>query len=138
MRLDLTKRADYAIRAMLALAESGEGERLSARQIAAARGIPAQILPRIMSDLGRAGLVVSVAGRTGGYELAKARSSVSLLDVIQAVEGDAHRRTCVLRGGACRSNGVCDVHEAFSAAQDALLSSLSGATLETLTRAEPA
>jgi Rrf2 family protein len=138
MRLDLTKRADYAIRAMLALANASEGERLSARQIAAAQGIPAQILPRIMSDLGRAGLVVSVAGRTGGYELARARASVSLLDVIQAVEGDAHRRTCVLRGGACRFAGVCDVHDAFYAAQDALLSSLSGATLETLRRGEPA
>jgi Rrf2 family protein len=137
MRLDLTKRADYAIRAMLALARAGEGERLSARHIAAEQGIPGQFLPRIMTDLGRAGLVGSVAGRTGGYELARAPASVSLLDVIQAVEGDAHRRTCVLRGGACRISGICDVHEAFYEAQEALLSSLSGATLDTLTRRDP-
>lgn len=132
MRLDLTKRADYAIRAMLALARAGEGERLSVRHIATEQGIPSQILPRIMTDLVRAGLVASVAGRTGGYELARARATVSLLDVIEAVEGDSHRRTCVLRGGPCRLAGVCDVHAVFFEAQEALLTTLSAATLQEL------
>jgi Rrf2 family protein len=132
VRLDLTRRADYAIRATLALAHAGDGVRLSARRIAADQGIPGRILPRIMTDLGRAGVVASTAGRTGGYELAREPATVSLLDVIEAVEGDTRRRTCVLRGGTCRLASACDVHNAFAEAQDALLASLSTTTLETL------
>jgi Rrf2 family protein len=135
MRLDLTKRADYAIRAMLAITRAGDGQRLSVRRVAAEQGIPMQILPRIMSDLVRAGLVASVAGRTGGYELARAPSTVSLLDVIEAVEGDARRRNCVLRGGACRLAGVCDVHAVFYEAQEALLATLAAASLEQIAEA---
>jgi Rrf2 family protein len=135
MRLDLTKRADYAIRATLALAREGEGRRLSTRQIAENEAIPGQILPRIMVDLTRAGLVTAVAGRTGGYELARPSSAISILDVITAVEGDPHRRTCVLRGGPCRLSGVCDVHLVFFAAQDALLATLGDATLDGLAAA---
>jgi Rrf2 family protein len=129
MRLDLTKRGDYAIRAALALARTPTGERLSARRIAEEQRIPFQILPRIMTDLTRAGLVVSTSGRTGGYELARTRASISVLDVIEAVEGDAHRRRCVLRGGPCRVAGVCDLHAVFADAQDALLATLGMATL---------
>ena len=129
MRLDLTKRADYAIRASLALARAGEGKRLSARRIAEEERIPGQILPRIMTDLSRAGLVTSVPGRSGGYMLARPSATVSVLDVIEAVEGDAHRRTCVLRGGPCRVEGVCDVHAVFFEAQEALLATLGAATL---------
>ena len=132
MNLDLTKRADYAIRAMLALAQAGEGERLSVRRIAADQGIPSQFLPRIMSDLLRSGLVRSVAGRTGGYTLARPAASVSILDVIEAVEGDAGRRTCVLRGGPCGISGECRVHLAFSASRDGFLAGLAGATFADL------
>jgi Rrf2 family protein len=132
MRLDLTKRADYAIRATLALARAGEGQRLSTRRIAENEAIPGQILPRIMIDLTRAGLVTAVSGRTGGYELARPSSAISILDVIAAVEGDPHRRTCVLRGGPCRVAGVCDVHAVFFAAQEALLATLGDATLSGL------
>ena len=130
MRLDLTKRADYAIRATLALARAGKGQRLSTRQIADSEAIPGQILPRIMIDLTRAGLVTSATGRNGGYVLARPSSAILILDVIAAVEGDPHRRTCVLRGGPCRLNGVCDVHAVFFAAQEALLATLGDAMLD--------
>ena len=132
MNLDLTKRADYAIRAMLALAQAGEGERLSVRRIAADQGIPGQFLPRIMSDLLRSGLVRSVAGRTGGYALARPAATISILDVIEAVEGDARRRTCVLRGGPCGVSGECRVHLAFSTSRDGFLAGLAGATFADL------
>src|SRR3990170_2342566 len=70
MRLQLTKRADYGIRAMLALARARD-ERMSAPRIAAAMRIPRHFLPQVMADLARAGLVKSTAGRHGGYRLAR-------------------------------------------------------------------
>jgi Rrf2 family protein len=124
MRLELTKRADYAIRAVLALARatgatgSTCSEPQSVRRIAAEQHVPAAFLPQVMRDLVRAGLVEGTIGRNGGYRLARPSIEISLLDVVDAVEGDRHPRVCVLRGGPCAVGGVCDVHAVFAAAQD--------------------
>jgi Rrf2 family protein len=129
VRLELTKRADYAIRAVLALGGAGPDERLSVRRIAAERGIPVRFLSQVMSDLVAAGLVEGTEGRTGGYRLAQPAAGISLLDVIEAIEGDSRRRVCILRGGPCRLEGVCDVHAVFAAAQEQTLRTLSSATI---------
>jgi Rrf2 family protein len=134
MRLELTKRADYAIRVVLALAEADSGDRLSVRTLAEDRGIPVLVLPRVMTDLAAAGIVDGRTGRTGGYRLARPAAAVTLLDVIRAVEGDQRRRRCVLRGSACGTSAPCDVHEVFAAAQDALLAELSQASIASIAR----
>lgn len=134
MRLDLTKRSDYAIRAMLALTRCREGL-LSSRRIAEEMQIPPRFLPQIMGDLTRAGLVEAHPGRAGGYRLAEPADHVTLLRVIEAVEGQAHRQVCVLRGGPCGVDGYCDVHDVFFSAEGALLDRLRSATLSGVVRA---
>ncbi len=129
MRLELTKRGDYAVRAMLALTRGAGNGLLSARRISDAMTIPVRFLPQVLADLQRAGLVEAAPGRAGGYRLARAASEISLLDVIEAVEGDSRRRTCVLRGGPCGTDGTCDVHEVFFRGQEALLETLDAETL---------
>lgn len=135
MRLELTKRADYAIRTVLALARAADDERLSVRRIAAEQTIPERFLPQVMGDLVRAGLVEGTIGRNGGYRLKRPAADLSLLDIVEAVEGDTRRRTCVLRGGPCARSGVCDVHDAFAVAQEALLARLAEARVGDLIRA---
>ena len=120
MRLELTKRGDYAVRAMLALARGSGNGLLSARRISNAMGIPVRFLPQVLADLQRGGLVEAAPGRSGGYRLARDASEISLLDVIEAVEGDSRRQSCVLRGGPCGADGFCDVHEVFFDGQEAL------------------
>ena len=129
MRLELTKRGDYAIRTVMALAGLNTSARLSVRRVAAEQRVPERFLPQVMRDLVRAGLVEGAVGRNGGYRLAKPASAISLLDIIEAVEGDSRRRVCVLRGGACAVSGICDVHAAFAAAQDDMLDRLRGTTV---------
>jgi Rrf2 family protein len=129
MRLDLTKRSDYAIRAMLALTMVGDGL-LSSRKIAEEMKIPPRFLPQIMGDLTRAGLVLAHPGRAGGYQLTEGSASVTLLRVIEAVEGDPHRQVCVMRGAACGVDGECGVHDVFYAAEHAILKELSSSTLQ--------
>ncbi len=129
MRLELTKRGDYAVRAMLALTRGSGNGLLSARRIAGAMGIPVRFLPQVLADLQRAGLVEAAAGRSGGYRLARDPKTVSLLEVIEAVEGDTRRRACVLRGVPCGQDGHCDVHDVFAAGQDALRSTFAQATM---------
>ena len=130
--MELTKRGDYAVRAVLALARAPAGRLLSVRRIAEEMAIPVRFLPQVMSDLVAAGLVQATTGRAGGYSLARPAADVSLLDVVEAVEGDSRRRTCVLRGGPCGLDGYCDVHDAFFAAQDAMLHALARARLADL------
>jgi Rrf2 family protein len=133
MRIELTRRGDYAIRAMLALARPGV-DQLTAAALAEATGIPTSFVPQVMGDLVRAELVANRRGRSGGYRLGRPADGVSLLDVVEAVEGDGRRQTCVLRGGPCRREGACDVHEAFFRAQEALLGSLDCVSLADVTR----
>lgn len=137
MRLELTKRGDYAVRAMLALARETDGGDppnglLSARRIAGAMGIPARFLPQVLGDLQRAGLVEAAPGRSGGYRLTRDAAAISLLEVIEAVEGDTRRRTCVLRGGPCGVDGTCDVHDVFYEGREALRSTFARASLAEL------
>jgi Rrf2 family transcriptional regulator, iron-sulfur cluster assembly transcription factor len=130
--MELTKRGDYAVRAVLALARMPAGRLLSVRRIAEEMSIPVRFLPQVMGDLAAAGLVEATTGRAGGYRLARPAADISLLDVVEAVEGDSRRRTCVLRGGPCGLDGFCDVHEVFFAAQDAMLGALARARLADL------
>ena len=115
-RLELTRRGDYAVRAMLALATDTTSAWLSVPRISASMAIPARFLPAVMTDLVRAGLVEGRAGRTGGYRLQRPAAAITLLDVIDAVEPEPDPRTCVLRGGPCGLDGLCAVHDAFTAA----------------------
>jgi Rrf2 family protein len=135
VRLELTKRGDYAVRAMLALARDGDERLLSARRIAGEMSIPPRFLPQVMGDLVRARLVESEPGRAGGYRLARPAADIRLLEVIEAIEGGSRRETCVLRGGPCAKDGVCDVHDTFVAAEDAMLERLGRATLAGLAAA---
>ena len=106
----------------------------SVRRVAADQRVPERFLSDMMRDLVRAGLVDGTIGRSGGYRLAKPSMEISLLDVVEAVEGDSRRRVCILRGGPCALDRVCDVHAVFAAAQDDALGRLRATTIATAIR----
>ena len=81
-----TAKADYAVRAAVELAASGEAP-VSAERIAEAQAIPVNFLENILLDLRRAGIVESRRGAAGGYFLAKPADEIALADVVRAVEG---------------------------------------------------
>jgi Rrf2 family iron-sulfur cluster assembly transcriptional regulator len=137
MRLELTRRGDYGIRAMIAIARAPRAEPISTPRIAESMAIPLCFLPQVMAELVRAGLVRSTGGRRGGYRLGRDAEAISLLEVIEALEGDARRRQCVLRSAPCGHDGQCDAHDVFAAAQDALLEHFSAASVSDLARRRP-
>ena len=127
--MELTHRGSYAIRAVLTLARADKDEVVPARRIAKEMDIPVRFLPQVLGDLNRAGIVEARLGRAGGYRLSKAAADISLLDVIEAAEGDARRQTCVLSGKPCDGNDPCDVHDMFYDAQEAILQRLDGVSI---------
>jgi Rrf2 family protein len=129
MRVELSRRGDYAVRAMVVLAGHGT-DQLTAAAIAERTAIPASYVPHVMGTLVRAGLVSNRRGRAGGYRLARRPSEVSVLAVIEASEGTLLLRNCILRGGPCGGGGVqCGVHDAFARAQEASIEALAGTSL---------
>ncbi len=139
MRLELGRRADYAIRAAVDLARhAADGGRRKARDIAEAMEIPSSYVPQILAELVRAGLVSSEAGRSGGYVLARPPEQISLLDVVQSVDGEMVSTVCVLRGGPCRWDDMCAVHVPWARAQQAMLVSLGETSLGDLVEIDAA
>ena len=87
--MDVSARVDYAVRAMLILAEaaaSGSGP-VSIEHLATRQGLPRKFLETIFADLRRAELVLSRRGALGGYALARPATEISVGDVFRAVDG---------------------------------------------------
>lgn len=138
MRIELSHRGDYAVRAALALAVLDDGRPVPARRLAARMDIPQGFLAHVLTDLVRAGIAAGTTGRSGGYRLALPASQVSLLRVVDAAEDRGTLPRCVIRGGACRTNARCAVHVAFDMANVAMRRELAAATLADLARNEMA
>lgn len=132
MQLRLTRRADYAVRAVLALAEADS--LLTTGELARRMQMPSGFLPQIMPGLVRNGLLQRRLGRHGGYRLARAPRLISLLEVIEAAEATQAVRSCVLRGAACGTDAPCIAHAALVDAEAAQRRSLAAADVESVLR----
>jgi Rrf2 family protein len=85
--VNLSARADYAVRSMLVLAAVTDGRPLRGAAIAAAQNMPPKYVEQILVDLRRAGLVMSQRGSEGGFRLARPAREITIADVLRATEG---------------------------------------------------
>jgi Rrf2 family protein len=83
----VTAKVDYAVRALTELASVGAGTTMKGDRLADSQGLPVKFLENILAELRRAGIVASQRGSEGGYRLARDPATVSVADVIRAVEG---------------------------------------------------
>ncbi|MFQ5967688.1 MAG: RrF2 family transcriptional regulator [Acidimicrobiia bacterium] len=129
MKIVPTRRTDYGIRALIYLANEAPNQ-ANATEIATAMGIPKDFLHQVLQDLIRAGLVRSRPGRGGGYALVPSADAVTILEIVEALEGPLNQSECALRGGPCHWEDVCALHSVWSAARQALIDRLSEGTLQ--------
>lgn len=122
MRLEVTRKSDLAVRTLVALARSGE--RLKASALADHTGATPGFMPQVVSPLVRRGWVNSDPGPTGGYSLRVDPEDISVLDVIEAIEGATESGVCVLADRPCSDLGPCSLHVPWSRARDLLLDGL--------------
>jgi Rrf2 family protein len=129
--LTLSKRGDYVVRAAIALASAwdGGGTYRKIRQVAEEMGLPLSYTPQLLGILARAGLAEAKAGRTGGYRLSRPPGDISVLEVVEAAEGDLASRRCAIRGGPCRWDDVCALHPTVVRAAEAIRSTLAATSL---------
>lgn len=127
MRLELNKRTDLALQSMQTLCACED--RMSGTDLAEALGTTHQYLPQVMSPLVRRRWVSSTPGPRGGYELVAQLGTISVLDLIETMEGPTDLDTCVLSGETCDSSDPCALHGPWSLARGALLRELSSMSL---------
>lgn len=135
MKILPTRRTDYGIRAMLWLARTEDGT-ATAAEIAAEMDIPKGFLHQVLLALKHAGLVTSRTGRTGGYHLTRDAAEVSILEIIEGLEGSIEEGECAMKGGPCHWDDVCALHWVWSEARSALAERLGAATLADVSNAD--
>lgn len=109
--LMLSKRVEYALMAILHMANMSTGEWTNAKRIAERYAIPSELLGKVLQALARAGLVASMPGVHGGYRLNHSLDRVNLGAVIEAVEGPVHLADCQENPERCGQYHACNIKE---------------------------
>ncbi|MGE0592823.1 MAG: Rrf2 family transcriptional regulator [Vicinamibacterales bacterium] len=132
--LRLSKKADYALIAMKHLARCGAVESTSAREIAECYHIPLELMAKVLQRLVRTGLLHSTQGTRGGYSLTRTPESISVADVIQAIDGPFTVTACSTDNNGCDQYDKCSIRDPLWRIRERIVSVLQTATLEEITR----
>lgn len=123
--MQITRQADYAVRAVLHLARNGD-TRTATSTIAEEQRIPPSFLAKIVSQLSIAGLLHTSRGARGGVTLARTPKEITLLEVIEAIDGPIQLNECVGDNGACSFDADCPLRPVWCDAQEELVKRLKG------------
>jgi Rrf2 family protein len=133
--MQITRQADYAMRAVAYLANLGADTRAATSQIAEEQKIPPSFLAKIVSQLSVAGLLQTSRGARGGVSLARSPDDISFLEVVEAIDGPILLNECVVDGSACVFGETCTLRPVFCDAQADLVNRLEttsfGSVIET-------
>ena len=122
--MQITRQADYAVRAVLYLANLGTSERAATSTIAEEQRIPPSFLAKIISQLSIAGLLHTSRGARGGVTLAREPHEITLLEVIEAIDGPIQLNECAAKDSQCSFDSDCPLRPVWSEAQNELVSRL--------------
>ncbi len=128
--MHINRRTDYAVRIMLELARSGD--RVSSKKLGTLAEVTYPFARSIVTDLASAGLVDARRGPGGGVALARPASDITLLDIVEAMEGHVALNVCVDDPAYCARSGACAAHGIWSEAGDMLAAYLGLQDLESL------
>jgi Rrf2 family transcriptional regulator, iron-sulfur cluster assembly transcription factor len=133
----LTRGADYGARGIIYLARQPMNAVVLVGEIASAEELSESYLAKIFQDLAKEGLVRSHRGAKGGFSLARPPESITLRQVIEAIEGPIAINRCLAPWEGCERSDTCPVYPVLARAQEQLLAVLDGATLRDLADFDP-
>ena len=122
--MQITRQADYAIRAVRYLAKLGPNQRAATSTVAQEMKIPPSFLAKIISQLSIAGLLHTSRGARGGVTLAREAGEISMLDVVEAIDGPILLNECVGDPANCTFSEDCMVHPIWEEVQETLVKRL--------------
>jgi Rrf2 family iron-responsive transcriptional regulator len=135
--ISVSRKTDYAVRILLHLACLGQEAQVSIATIARIRRMPVSFVRRLIAPLIASGLLTSIRGIRGGVRLGRPAADISLLDVIDVVEGGLALNHCLEVGHTCPLAGGCPVQVAWRGASQVLADHLAGIRLDSLAAGAP-
>jgi len=130
--LRLSKKTDYALLAMRHLAANADRGAVSARELAEAYDIPPELLAKVLQKLVRGRLLESQQGLRGGYALARPASSMSVADVIQAIDGPLMVTACSEDDHSCGQYAKCNIRDPLWRIKDRIVEALASTSVAEL------
>jgi Rrf2 family protein len=130
--MQITRQADYAVRAVLHLARMNGKGRAATSQVAKDQHIPPSFLAKIISQLSIAGLLHTSRGARGGVTLARQPEDITLLEVIEAIDGPIMLNECVGENSLCVFDDDCPLRPVWCEAQEELVGRLKGTDFKQL------
>ncbi len=130
--MQITRQADYAVRAVLYLARLENTERAATSTVAQKQRIPPSFLAKIISQLSIAGLLHTSRGARGGVTLAREPKDITLLEVIEAIDGPIALNECVNEDKNCAFDGDCPLRPVWCEAQKELVARLKNTNFQQL------
>jgi Rrf2 family protein len=127
--LRLSKKADYALIAMKHLAMHRDTASTSAREIAEHYDIPIELMAKVLQRLVRMGLLTSHQGTRGGYTLSRPSTTITVADVIQAIDGPFTVTSCSTDDNTCEQFGKCSIRDPLWRIRERILSALGTVSL---------
>lgn len=131
----LTSKSEYALLAVIEIALSGEGIAVSSRSISEKRGIPLNFLEQILHELRKGGVITSLRGPKGGFVLARPARQITVLDIVEAVDGPLVSSICAGTADSeatCVRSGECAAASVWGRATEVLRTELSSTSIDTL------
>lgn len=124
-----SRQCEYALQAVLYLALKPRGEMTSIKELAKHLSIPYHFLGKILQDLTRKGLLISLKGPTGGFGLAMSAEEITLFHIVDAVDGADFTRTCALGFPECSEKKPCAIHNQWATLRDGIYNMLSSKSI---------
>lgn len=134
--LRISKLTDYATVVMTCLAEAGD-DVLSAQQLAERARLETPTVSKLLKQLAHAGLVTSFRGVRGGYRLARAAQSITVAEIVIAIEGPIGMTECSVHAGQCGHESHCGVRVNWQRISLAVTSALESVTLAEMVKPQP-
>lgn len=130
--MQITRQADYALRAMIYLSKLEQNERAATSLIAEEQKIPPSFLAKIISQLSIAGLIHTSRGARGGVSLARSPEKISILEVVEAIDGPLTLNECVHSADDCPFGEDCPIRPVWCEVQADLVERLRKTTFASL------
>ena len=125
--MQITRQAEYAVRTVYYLAQQDPGVSIATGRIAKEQDIPSPFLAKIVMQLSAVGIVHTSRGARGGVRLAKSPANITLLEIVEAVDGPIEINDCVLDDSCCQRTETCPVRHAWTEARADLVKHLARA-----------
>src|SRR5665213_2265804 len=131
-----SRSAEYAIRALIPLADLPAGEFALVKTLAADTGLPSHFLAKLLQDLARIGVLKSTKGPHGGFRLNLPAKDISMLRLVEAIDGPGRFDRCLGGSEECNEKVACGMHDTWMVLRSRIIDYLGGTSIADLAKAQ--